>query len=234
MKIILYIKTHNATGLKYFGKTNRIDPENYIGSGKYWKRHIKKHGYDVTTEIYGIFDNLDSCQQAALDFSIKNNIVESTQWANLQNENGLDGAPVGHKGHKFTSAQIEKMSKSSKERWANPEYKKELSNSQKASWTEERKKIQRKRLIEEFWTEERKNAHSEKLKGHIGSTKCKGIKKKDGFGLKISAALSGKPKSDEHKQKLKNPKPLVICRLVDKKEMSAANFANWCRLNPQI
>lgn len=107
-------------------------------------------------------------------------------------------------------------------------------NLQKESWTDDRKEKQTKRLKEEFWTDDRKRSHSEKLTGHPGSMKCKGIKKKEGFGLKISAALSGKPKSEEHKQKLKKPKPLVIYRLSDKKEMSAANFANWCRLNPQI
>ncbi len=45
----LYIKTHNKTGMKYFGKTVSEDPEKYSGSGVYWKRHIEKHGNDVTT-----------------------------------------------------------------------------------------------------------------------------------------------------------------------------------------
>lgn len=44
----LYEKIHNKTGLKYFGKTTQ-NPYTYQGSGKRWKNHIKKHGYDVTT-----------------------------------------------------------------------------------------------------------------------------------------------------------------------------------------
>jgi len=48
----LYIKTHNITGLKYLGYTKRKDPYKYKGSGDYWTKHINKHGYDVTTEIF--------------------------------------------------------------------------------------------------------------------------------------------------------------------------------------
>lgn len=89
----LYIKTHNVTGLKYFGKTVSKDPYSYKGSGVYWRRHIKNHGYDVTTEILGFYTDRDECLKAALDFSIKNNIVESKEWANLINET-LDGGGV--------------------------------------------------------------------------------------------------------------------------------------------
>ena len=51
MPIYLYVKTHNKTGLKYLGKTISKDPIKYKGSGLYWRNHITKHGYDVTTEI---------------------------------------------------------------------------------------------------------------------------------------------------------------------------------------
>lgn len=56
MIISLYIKTHNITGLKYFGKTIK-NPLKYKGSGKYWKRHLAIHGNDVTTEVVATFDN---------------------------------------------------------------------------------------------------------------------------------------------------------------------------------
>lgn len=86
----LYVKTHNVTGLKYFGKTTS-KRKNYKGSGIYWTAHIKKHGYDVTTEIVGYFTDPEECMKFALDFSEKNNIVESNEWANLSVENGLGG-----------------------------------------------------------------------------------------------------------------------------------------------
>jgi hypothetical protein len=90
--IYLYIKTHNVTGLKYFGKTTNADYEAYKGSGTRWQNHIKKHGYDVTTELYRAFedDDKEACLEAALAFSIENNIVESDNWANLKLET-LDG-----------------------------------------------------------------------------------------------------------------------------------------------
>lgn len=85
----LYIKTHNKTGFKYFGKTIK-DPYKYKGSGKIWINHLKVHGNDVTTQILGYFIDYDECKQVALEFSIEYNIVESNQWANLMVET-LDG-----------------------------------------------------------------------------------------------------------------------------------------------
>jgi hypothetical protein len=92
----LYIKTHNVTGLKYFGKTIQKDFHTYRGSGTYWVKHINKHGYNVTTEMYAQFDEQDFIERnllkgCALMFSSENNIVESKEWANLKPEDGLDG-----------------------------------------------------------------------------------------------------------------------------------------------
>lgn len=89
----LYVKTHNVTGLKYFGKTTS-NRKRYRGSGHHWVRHIAKHGYDVTTEIVGYFTDQDECMKFALEFSEKYNIVESPEWANLMPENGLSGGDV--------------------------------------------------------------------------------------------------------------------------------------------
>lgn len=90
----LYVKTHKVTGMKYFGKTVANDPVMYQGSGKRWKNHIRKHGYDCTTEIIGFFTNEEECKKAAIEFSMSNNIVDSDQWANLMNENGIDGGAL--------------------------------------------------------------------------------------------------------------------------------------------
>jgi len=92
MSIKLYIKTHNQTGLKYFGKTKQDDPYGYYGSGTYWRNHLKKYGNDISTEILAEFE--DECEEliiTAINFSRENNIVESDNWANLIEENGLDG-----------------------------------------------------------------------------------------------------------------------------------------------
>jgi len=100
MKIILYVKQHNVTKLKYFGKTTKDDPYGYKGSGKYWRKHLKKHGNDVTTLEIFEFDDIESCETFALEFSHKHNIAESTEWANLILENGRNGVPTGTPGLK--------------------------------------------------------------------------------------------------------------------------------------
>jgi len=86
----LYIKQHKVSGLKYFGKTTR-DPIKYNGSGVYWKRHLITHGSEITTLWSQLFNNKESLIEYALNFSQENNIVDSTEWANLIIENGLDG-----------------------------------------------------------------------------------------------------------------------------------------------
>lgn len=88
----LYIKQHSITGLKYFGKTTLDDPYSYFGSGKYWKHHIKKHGKEYIKTLWCLkFYNEEHIKEFALDFSERNNIVESDEWANIVPENGLDG-----------------------------------------------------------------------------------------------------------------------------------------------
>lgn len=91
----LYVKTHNVTGLKYFEKTNR-NPHTYRGSGKYWLRHLRKHGNDVSTIIIGEYSDVIELMVVTNKFSVDNDIVASPLWANLIRENGLDGAPPGN------------------------------------------------------------------------------------------------------------------------------------------
>ena len=95
--IYLYVKQHSITGLKYFGMT-RKEPHSYVGSGKYWLRHLRVHGKEhvQTLEVWQ-FATQEECTQFALNFSQANDIVESSEWANLRVENGVDGNPVGLK-----------------------------------------------------------------------------------------------------------------------------------------
>jgi hypothetical protein len=88
--IYLYVKTHNITGLKYLGKTTQ-NPFKYKGSGKRWQNHIKKHGYDVTTEIIGEYNTIDELCADSFVISEKYDIVNSNEWANLRPETGDGG-----------------------------------------------------------------------------------------------------------------------------------------------
>lgn len=107
----LYIKQHNKTGLKYFGKTSNPDPVSYPGSGVYWTRHLDIHSNDVTTEIYGYYLDVNILQRDAIEFSIKHNIVESKEWANHIVENGISG---GDNSSCFTEESRKKIANSNK------------------------------------------------------------------------------------------------------------------------
>jgi hypothetical protein len=99
MIIYLYIKTHNTTGLKYLGKTIK-NPQVYKGSGTYWIPHIKKHGYNVTTEILKECSTIEELKYWSLYYSELWDIVGARDisgkkiWANLKPEEG-DGWASG-------------------------------------------------------------------------------------------------------------------------------------------
>ena len=105
--IYLYVKTHYETNLKYFGKTIRDDYEKYSGSGKHWKRHLKKHGDITKTELILASNDINEIEAVALRFSADHNIVKSKEWANIIPENGKDG---GSLSEYHTEASRKKMS----------------------------------------------------------------------------------------------------------------------------
>jgi hypothetical protein len=86
----LYIKQHNKTGLKYFGKTDNTDPVTYLGSGSYWKNHLAIHGNDVSTIWYQKFNSKEELTKYAMDFSVSNNIVEAKDADGKNNPNALE------------------------------------------------------------------------------------------------------------------------------------------------
>ena len=94
MTIYLYKKTHNKTGLQYLGKTTQSDPHKYKGSGVRWTNHIKKYGYDVTTEILRECKTLEEATEWGQYYSQMYKVVEDYNWANLKPEDG-DGFSSG-------------------------------------------------------------------------------------------------------------------------------------------
>ena len=87
----LYVKTHNQTGLKYLGFTKASDPHKYRGSGTYWIRHLKVHGYDYSTEILNECLDKTDVKHWGEYYSTLWNVVESKEWANLKPESGEGG-----------------------------------------------------------------------------------------------------------------------------------------------
>lgn len=84
----LMIKSHNVTGLNYLCVTERKKYIEYRGSGLYWTRHLKVHGFDISTVLLyesetKSQDFIDTC----LYYSDLFSVVESDDWANLVPEN---------------------------------------------------------------------------------------------------------------------------------------------------
>lgn len=195
----LYVKRHKSTGLMYFGKTTK-DPYKYSGSGKYWLRHLKAHGYDIETLFAKSFDCPDQLAEFADKFSSEHMISKSEAWANLRDENGFDGAPVGHEPHQFTDEQRSKISAASTAKWSDKSFREKVVASQKAAWTPERR-AKNSEQTKSSWTPERRKKHSElmsKWKPTDDQLKKMRKPKHDGFGEKVSAAMKGRKKSAEH------------------------------------
>lgn len=113
MKHYLMIKTHNKTSLKYLCKTstdNPLRPYKYLGSGKYWKRHLKKYGNDIKTEILEICNTREELIERGIYYSKLYNVVESKNFANMVEERG-DGGPT-MLGKRITEEQSKNKSKS--------------------------------------------------------------------------------------------------------------------------
>ena len=129
----LYVKQHNQTGLKYFGKTVEENPVSYKGSGVYWNSHLKKHGNDVTTIWCHLYEDEEQLVEEALAFSEYHDIVKSEAWANLQPENGRNGTcgpkseehkrriGLAHKGRFVSEETRKKIGESSKGRFVSDE-----------------------------------------------------------------------------------------------------------------
>lgn len=155
----LYVKEHTLTGKLYFGKTTKKDYYNYLGSGIYWLKHIRKHGKNhvVTKWISEPFTDKEQLVEFSLAFSDLFDIVNDPKWANLIPENGLDGnffgmshskesrekmiVSRGHTGRKHTEDSKKKMSIVQKGRVVTAEHKLNISKSSRSGDQEVRDKI---------------------------------------------------------------------------------------------
>jgi hypothetical protein len=97
MAIYLLIKEHKNTGLKYLCKhvaSSFSECEKYKGSGVYWKKHLAKHGNDVSTTCLFVTENKQEFKKIATKYSKEYDVVNSNQWANLCNEEGQGGNTI--------------------------------------------------------------------------------------------------------------------------------------------
>lgn len=142
MIIYLYVKQHTVTKLKYFGVTRKPNPFTYRGSGRYWQRHISKHGANFikTLEVWG-FDDPELCREFAVKFSLENNIVESDEWANLVIEDTIVRYSGGSAAH----------SASAKAMWDSDEYRAKQTESHKRSWENDTYRVYQSEVRKNNW-----------------------------------------------------------------------------------
>lgn len=115
----------------YLGKTASKDPYAYSGSGKYWKAHLNKHGFDYDTEILKECSTPDEVKHWGEYYSELWDVVTSDEWANLKAESGDGGdpGPIGRKkiseaqtGRKHTNEENTHKSKRQTGTKRSPEY----------------------------------------------------------------------------------------------------------------
>ncbi len=117
MALYLLIKQHQKTGLKYLCKHEAScfsDCESYKGSGTYWKRHLSRYGNDIKTTCLYVTENKEEFRKIALDYSLKFDVVNSNDWANLCNEEGQGGNTIIDK-EKFSEIMVQSWNSLSSE-----------------------------------------------------------------------------------------------------------------------
>lgn len=178
MQTRLYVKQHQLTGMKYFGKTDKANPYKYNGSGKYWLNHISTHGkeYVETLWVSEPFSCKEDVMEFATLFSEQFDIVNSKEWANLTVENGIDGWVYGQKRNPHSDETRKKMSLAKVGKTVSTETKEKMSAAQRGKvFSEEHKlKLRTPRGIQERVT----CPHCGKVGGATGMTrwhfdKCK-------------------------------------------------------------
>jgi plasmid stability protein len=205
------VKQHNQTGLKYFCKTTRKDPYKYLGSGKYWKRHLAVHGNDITTIWCHLYFDKDELVDDALAFSRSHNIVTATNylnkkiWANEIPENGLDGGNTGPRSEETKmkiSAAVHGRKYSEKICAENSARKKEYFLTNPGHMTGKSQSAETKRKISE----------SEKGKVLTQETRAK-----------MSVAAKGRIVTDSTREKLRNK----VISPETRKKLAAASKRVW-------
>jgi hypothetical protein len=178
--------------------TVKKNPFKYLGSGKYWKLHYRKHGREFiqTKEIWG-FDTQELCSEFALRFSEENDIVKSSEWANLIIEDGLHQFSTNsgktNLGKKFSDETRKKMSESNKGKIFSDESRKRMSIAQrnKPPVTEEtRRKLSESHKGCTVWNKNIKNCFSEEWIRKC-SERTKG-KNNPRYGIKLDDVTKAK------------------------------------------
>jgi hypothetical protein len=154
--IYLYLK-ESPLGLKYLGVTTN-DPYKYMGSGQYWKKHLKKHNFkaeDIATDILLQTNDKAIVKFFGLYYSKIYNIVESEEWANLIPESG----EFSTLGYKHSKESLEKLRIASTGRIPSKETRIKISNNIKKALALYGKSEKQKECARNVWKGKKLPAH---------------------------------------------------------------------------
>lgn len=203
----LMVKTHISTGLKYLCQTKKADPYKYLGSGKYWKSHLKKHGKDIHTEILKECASKAELRDWGVYYSNLWNVTTSKEWANLKDETGDGGLPKGFGlGRKLSNSHIEALKKA-KTRMTEETIQKMVSSGRKsyektfALLSKEQRQEKYKNSLGKLTTEQRREIgkKNENKGGEVWSRASTGqvtVTDKNGISKRIPQQLFNDLKND--------------------------------------
>lgn len=249
--MFLMIKIHNKTGLKYLCVTKKENFKDYLGSGIYWVRHLKKHGKNISTILLFDSNNEIEFNKICVFYSILYNVEHSKEWANLVPEYGT--LSWKHKNCFVFNAK-EKLSLSLKKFWESDKgttMKEKLSGFMRKQWKENHTK-RRKAIKDGFTDDTRKNlsefqkkrfqnmskeerrTHNEKAS--LGRKNMSDeAKKKRAMNYKISLSVSEKAKKwheREKKERKEGGNPAAKRVFWKGKEFpTKKNFYDWLKNN---
>lgn len=170
MRYLIYETTNLVDGKKYIGKhaTNKND-DDYLGSGVYLKRAIRKYGKDnFSKTILFEFDSEEEMNRKEMQI-IDDGIVDNSMYYNLA-YGGQGGVIVLKKNHPLYEETCKKISESKlKNHTQNSERVKELHRQKMVGMygkkqSEHQKETVSKLLKGKKQTEEHKKNHNESLK----------------------------------------------------------------------
>ena len=206
----LCIKTHAITGLKYFCKTTKKGYNSYPGSGLYWRRHLKEHGWSFTTELLGFYTNKEESNAI-----IENGLDGGATWYGPRPQEMIDRIVAKNRGKKRSLEVREKCRQNSL-----------LGTKRKSGeWNqseESKQKIREKRALQVITKESREKA-AEKLRGRKRpdvSIRLKGKKKSPETIERMKQAQQNKgPLNEDTKQKIREKRKLQVFTVETKEKL---------------
>jgi len=163
----LMIKTHRTTGYKYLCVTTKEDYIGYCGSGVRWRKHLRAHGFDVSTEVLFEHHSRDVIfKSVCLYYSDVYDVVNSAEWANLIPEDGN----TGYAFQKWDDKDKFNRSTKYKEMFADPiigkSWRSKIGLASAATWAKHSTSDRTNRIknIKNAYTEEKRAEHSATLK----------------------------------------------------------------------